>query len=451
MKNTDVLRKEIIKRRIYYLKALKKKSIDISSSSLSSYRTLIFNNFCKNINDISFKNINKRINKINFFYQIKNFLYISKFSRINITGDISKENLKKYNKIIVSWAEEKDFSRNGQYYNKYFDLSSKENKNLWFLIYSGRKILKKIKKNIIVFHPQKVRFGFNIILLLKYFFYILFKKNFLLNRVYHECSFDSLIAHNVKNYFKKILKFNYTKKIIFSYESQPFQNSIINLVKKSKKKIILIGYDHSSNPFPVYNVYNSNSPDLLYVHSESSKMFYSKYFKWPKIKIKKTPSIRISKKSKSEFKEKIFLPYDFYSYNEIIDNFASFLNLYRLKEIKPLEVKIHPSRQNSKKHLILKKKIEQIIRDFDYKFSKNSDLSLSIHIGNTSTVIEALEISVPVIHIVCDPIFDLFSSQFWPTLKVYKISSNVYKYSIKKLGKCLIFKNKMSNFQKIHK
>ena len=155
MKNTDVLRKEIIKRRIYYLKALKKKSIDISLSSLSSYRTSIFNNFCKNINDISFKNINKRINKINFFYQIKNFLYISKFSRINITGDISKENLKKYNKIIVSWAEEKDFSRNGQYYNKYFDLSSKENKNLWFLIYSGRKILKKIKKKYYCFSPAK--------------------------------------------------------------------------------------------------------------------------------------------------------------------------------------------------------------------------------------------------------------------------------------------------------
>ena len=101
MKSIDILRQAVIKRRIKYINELKKKKIDVTLSSLSSLRTLLFNNFCSDINNIKSENINTKINKINFFYQIKNFLYISRFSNINIIGDISQKNLKKYDKIIV--------------------------------------------------------------------------------------------------------------------------------------------------------------------------------------------------------------------------------------------------------------------------------------------------------------------------------------------------------------
>ena len=451
MKKINELRQTVIKKRITYLYELKKKNIDTSLSSLSSFRTLLFNNFCSNIEDIKNKNIKEKINKINFFYQFKNFLYISRFSNVNIIGDTSKENLKRYNKIIVVWSKAEDFSKNGEYYNNYFNISSTKKKNLWFLVHLGNKIPKKIRKNIIILNQKKTKFGFNIFLLLSYFFQILFKKNFLLKKVYHELSFDSLVAHNVKNFFSDILSYYHPKEIIFPYESQPFQNALIRVTKKVKKNITLIGYDHSSNPFPVYNVYNFNSPDLLYVHSEASKNFYSKYFKWPAKKVKKIASLRIIRKRAIEFKNKIFLPYDFYDAKEIIENFKLFLDSQNIKKIKPLKVKIHPSRRNSKKHLILEERINKIIKNYVHKFSKNSAESLSIHIGNTSTVVEALETNISVTHIVCDPVFDLFSSELWPALKVDKFSNNVFKYSIKKLGKCLIFKNKSTNFHKIHK
>ena len=101
MKSIDILRQAVIKRRIKYINELKKKKIDVTLSSLSSLRTLLFNNFCSDINNIKSENIIKKINKINLIYQLKNFLYISRFSNINIIGDISKENLSKYNKLIV--------------------------------------------------------------------------------------------------------------------------------------------------------------------------------------------------------------------------------------------------------------------------------------------------------------------------------------------------------------
>ena len=65
MKSIDILRQAVIKRRIKYINELKKKKIDVTLSSLSSLRTLLFNNFCSDINNIKSENIIKKINKIN--------------------------------------------------------------------------------------------------------------------------------------------------------------------------------------------------------------------------------------------------------------------------------------------------------------------------------------------------------------------------------------------------
>ena len=131
MKNIEAIRQIVIKRRRGYVQELRQKKIDVTLSSLSSFRTLLFNNFSSGLDIIKDKNVNTKINKINFFYQIKNFLYISRFSNINIIGDISQKNLKKYDKIIVVWSKAKDFSKDGKYYNTYFNISSNEKKKIF--------------------------------------------------------------------------------------------------------------------------------------------------------------------------------------------------------------------------------------------------------------------------------------------------------------------------------
>ena len=166
MNNIEFLRKIIIKKRIDYINELKAKKIDVSLSSLSSLRTLLFNNFCPSVKIFKVTEINKKVRKINFFYQLKNFLYISKFSKINIFGDLSQDNLKKYNKIIVVWSKIGDFSLDGAYYNNYFHTSSKGKKNLWFLIHIGNTLPIKIKKNIIILHQKKTRLPLNLFMLI---------------------------------------------------------------------------------------------------------------------------------------------------------------------------------------------------------------------------------------------------------------------------------------------
>ena len=57
MNNIDNIRHELIKKRISYIQKLKKKNIDASLSSLSSFRTLLFNNLSLTSNDVESGNM----------------------------------------------------------------------------------------------------------------------------------------------------------------------------------------------------------------------------------------------------------------------------------------------------------------------------------------------------------------------------------------------------------
>ena len=127
MNNIHTLRKNLVKIKANYSKKLFKTDVDMSLSSLSSFRTLCFSNFGKKYNDTKLNNnIEKKINLINFFYQIKNFFYILRFSSPKIIGDYSKKNINNYKTLIVSWSNQDDFTQNGEYFDRYFKISSKK-------------------------------------------------------------------------------------------------------------------------------------------------------------------------------------------------------------------------------------------------------------------------------------------------------------------------------------
>ena len=60
-----------------------------------------------------------------------------------------------YDKVIITWANNKNFKKNGSIYDPYFNTNSSDlKKTLWFVIFSGTKKPKKIKKNIVLFFPK---------------------------------------------------------------------------------------------------------------------------------------------------------------------------------------------------------------------------------------------------------------------------------------------------------
>ena len=74
-----------------------------------------------------------------------------------------------------------------------------------------------------------------------------------------------------------------------------------------------------------------------------------------------------------------------------------------------------------------------------------------IFFGVTAAIFEALETGVEVIHICSDPIFDSHSPDIWPNLEVKQLSSNVFHYNLKEIGKYIIFGEEKNTLNEVLK
>ena len=115
-------------------------------------------------------------------------------------------------------------------------------------------------------------------------------------------------------------------------------------------------------------------------------------------------------------------------------------------EFPSFKVQNHPTCKKSQKHLKLQLKIEKKIKNnFSNKVKKN----ISIFIGPTGSIIEALERNVEVYHICENDLFESYSEKIWENIKVNKIDKNLFQYKIKK-KKTLINLGAKNEFQKFY-
>tara|TARA_Y100001970_G_scaffold286548_1_gene408976 strand:- start:1450 stop:2787 length:1338 start_codon:yes stop_codon:yes gene_type:complete len=444
MKDINLVRNKIISFKKEYLKKLIAKNIDAEISSLSCFKYLMYSNLKKQNN---IRKITKNINNINFFKQLKNLLYIKNFSSVDIHGDCSKQNLAKYNRIIFSWSYTKNFKNNGLFTDPYFKITSNKKKILWILLHADDQLPKKFNKNLIIIQTKKSNIISGSINLLKYVLKLIKINKIKLFNIYHQLSFDSYLAHELKKHFVEQEFFKVIKKVYIPLESQPFQNSIIKLAKEENVKTI--GFDHTHNPFPFWNSYSYLSPDILSVHSNCGLKIYSKYLGWPKNKLRKITSVRTEKRNKEFFSNKIFLPIIIGDFNKVFLCLDILFKNYLSKlKIKPLKVCLHPATQKIKKYKNFEKKIYKLQNKYLSFIKKNNKNSASIHIGNISTVIESLECKTPkVIHITTSEILDFFSSKLWIPINSKKISNSIFEYKLRKYGQCVIFKKKRNSLK----
>ena len=83
---------------------------------------------------------------------------------------------------------------------------------------------------------------------------------------------------------------------------------------------------------------------------------------------------------------------------------------------------------NSKKHLNLIKILKTLMSD-----SKNRTNDFCICIGSTATVIESLENNVDVVHLVFEPIFEVYTSALWRNINTKILDENIFYYNLKKI------------------
>ena len=90
------------------------------------------------------------------FMNLKYLFSISSQSNYILENNCFNE---KYKNIVVTWAYKKHFLKNGSLQDRYFNLNSRKNSNIfWIVFYLDDESPEKIDENIVLFRKKKTFF-----------------------------------------------------------------------------------------------------------------------------------------------------------------------------------------------------------------------------------------------------------------------------------------------------
>ena len=405
----------------------------------------------ESIGNLKLKDFSKE--KINFFYKIKIFLkeFYSqvKISNVEIIENFSST--KKFKNLVITYCLDGDFDSNGNYHDRYFSMSSSKNLNtLWTLILIDEKVKipNKIDSNLLILKKNYRPYLISIILMLKLILIFLWKSKL----IFISREFSNMIS---KSYFdnimsKKILEVinkNHVQQVLMPYEGHPQQHRIFKSVKQLDKKIKTIGYMHTVLPcLPTDYIRREGFPEKILVNGQNQKKILNNFLGWDNSQVEAITSLRYTEQNKKNFQKQIFFPYYINNEKKIFKYFKNLILNSKPGHLPNLKVRNHPAMKYSKKHLNLKHLVEIFLEKNKNRFSNNElNQNISIFIGSTASVIEALERGINAIHICENTIFDLYHTQLWESILVNEVTTNVFSYKLKEFGKCItIGKNNIS-------
>ena len=142
---------------------------------------------------------------------------------------------------------------------------------------------------------------------------------------------------------------------------------------------------------------------------------------------------------------KIFLPIQFNDINLILSSFKSLL-LKEKFDLSDIEIRNHPSCYKSTKHIKLITSLRKIIKGS--KTKKKRPKNLSIFIGPTGSVIEALERGINVYHICELPELESYQKKIWKYIEAHEINNNMFMYNSTSKNKLLNFGKHINLYKK---
>ena len=418
-----------------YLKKCRNKGINVEVSPLCDFVTwadglgyqkllLLKSNRSFSIN--FFKNLFKELLAIGKNYEFSRFT-----SKIKSANKIN---------IVYSYCTKENFSKDGLFYDSYFNQSSLSVKNTyWFLISQDNYVPKQCNNVFIVYRKKKL---FNPIYLLKFIIKNIFKGNIL-----HNCNNTTNVSQLYsKHFYETFNKFQFN--LYLPYESRPHQNAIIKIAKKISKKNKIYGYYHRMpEPFQGEMIYKVKDLDRLFVCSQIQKEVFHKYFHWPKSKISTIFSIRYPRLKKR--KNYIFIPFEIKNREFYLKKLKSLLQSEKIFT-NNIQVSIHPLKKKDKNHLNFKKKIYEVLKQNKHQnLKKKKRENYPIILGEPGGVAsECLQTTEQAYHI-SNSVFDIFSEKIWKNIKVIKLSDYLYKYIKLKKHNFLNINGKKNNFKQL--
>lgn len=367
------------------------------------------------------------------FSRITNYFkeFVSSASAISFQLT-NKHGIEKFDKLVLTTGQCSDVSNDGNYRDRYFNENSKDHpKILWFVVNLDNRPPNKISKNVLFFTNKNDKFVFFknlVVLIIKKILFFLWDKN--------KFFYLEVLSENIWKNINNSVDITKIKTVITPYEGQPFQNYLYYKVKNINKKIKTIGYVHATQGLPIHLFKRDGAPELLYVHGKDQKYHLVKFFGWNKKLIRVIPSLKIRKKNKQKYQNIIFLPFYIEDVEFYLENFELLIQSYKEKLSNNLKIKIHPHKENDKKHIEFKKSLLSILKKF--KLNKKIKHCGPIIIGPASVILEALENKLNVYHIHKNILLDGYSNYYWPNINVRSIKKyKISFYRLRKTNTCI--------------
>ena len=416
-KNISFTRKKILKKYITISKTEKKNENYLKS--VLSYPCTWYRNLGFEFIKINYKKNFFRFTS-QFFKEIVLIGYLHNY-RLTKYNDIQN-----YNNLIISWCNSEDLKKK-IFEDKYIPI--KKN-SLFFLLNVGQEFIYKKNLNNKLLYQKKNK-SFSLKYLLFTIFKTIYKSNFSFKNIIYNLNWHSIFSDMVAQQILQILENSKIKIIYIPFEAQPFQKLIIKTVRERFKNIKIIGYINAIQPWPIHLFDKKVIPDKCYSMSPTQIFQLTKIFKWDKKKIQLVKSNRFHLKNKLKYRNRIVLPFN------INDSKITLHKINKLFETMPknyfnkFEVAPHPVGLLDKNYKYFVRDINQIIKRFNYKFSRGRNKNFAIVIGSTSSIFECLEYKLNVFHIAPQPILEALDNYYWPKIKISSIDKNIYFYSTK--------------------
>ena len=366
---------------------------------------------------------------------IRNIYSIRNYTKLSLY-ESSETNTESFKTLLISWCKVTDFKSDGDYVDRYFNTSSIDCKDvLWLLISLDRKIPKIIPRNVKIYSQIKVRFWEELVFTFKVVVKEILRSNFRPDLFKHSLSAESIFGEKIAAVCSKLNQVNNFSIVLQPYEAQPFQHAVYLKLKEENVNIRTAGYLHSAlPPLPTDLIKREGAPDIVYSHGSAQIEIMIKFLGWKVENLRLIKSLRYRSDSTDSFESRIFLPYSFSNGQLILSAMTEFLHSVEERSLPLLILRNHPAKFESKIHLKLVDDLEKLLDLFGNKFDEYSSRKVSVFIGATAAIVEAIERGIEIIHITANPVFEAHTSEIWSKLDVKELGQNIFRYSLEEKG-----------------
>lgn len=380
---------------------------------------------------------------------LKDIAAISRTSGFQVAND--HDGPRDVDQIVVSWSKESDFQPDGAYHDRYFNTNSREGpKTLWFLIALDNYVPRQLDANIRVFARSPLVPKHDLSFLARSVVDAIRRANGRPRAMLHSLSSAAVFAREVAFAVASQLARGGIRSVVLPYEAQPWNHAVFLAAKAADERITTIGYLHSAlPPLPTDLIRRRGAPDRLAVHGAGQRDILVTELEWPAQMIDVIPSLRYRVDDSSSLGGLIFLPYSFKETDVLIDALDSFLSDAPRGSLPPLEIRNHPVMSLSKRHLRLSADFNRALARHADRFAPApSAAPLSVFIGATAAIVEALERGIDVIHLCSRPLFESHTEAIWPMVAVKRLGENAFRYRLRTPGAYINLGNEASMFER---